>query len=90
MIRDVRIAANSVAPTVTRCYGAEAALRGRVGSADVVHAAMDAMTTDIAPIDDVRSTAAYRHHVAKRLLEEALLNSPVSATIPSSPPTARS
>jgi len=72
VIRDLRLAVNSVAPTVKRCYGAEAALRGRVSTAEIVHAAMEAMTTDIAPIDDVRSTAAYRHRVAKRLLEEAL------------------
>jgi len=71
-IRDLRIAVNSVAPTVKRCHLAEEALRGRVCDATVARAAIDAMSGDIAPIDDVRSTARYRRHVAGQLLDAAL------------------
>ena len=71
-IRDLRLAVNSIAPTVKRCRHAEDAVRGRVCDAEVVRAATDALAMDVAPIDDVRSTAQYRHHVAARLLEEAL------------------
>jgi len=72
VIRDVRIAVNSVAPTVTRCHHAEDVLRGRACDAEAVRAAGEALTRDISPIDDVRSTAMYRQHVAARLLEDAL------------------
>jgi len=68
-IRDVRIALGSVAPTVVRATAAEAALRGRLLDADTIHTACAALTRDISPIDDVRSTAAYRRLVAGNLLE---------------------
>lgn len=58
-----RLAFGSVGPTVVRARGAEAALaRGDVDGAIV------ALGTDIVPIDDVRSTAAYRMKVAENLL----------------------
>jgi CO/xanthine dehydrogenase FAD-binding subunit len=66
-----RVAFGSVAPTVVRCHHVEAALVGHVPS---VHAAraVNALATDIAPIDDVRSTAAYRLRVAQNLLADFL------------------
>ena len=71
-IRDVRIAFGSVAPTVVRAARAEAALRGRAIDADAIAAACDALHQDIAPIDDLRSTARYRMLVARNLLEAFL------------------
>jgi len=72
-IRGIRIAINSVAPTVMRCRRAEEALGGvALGDPAVIRAAQDALAADIAPIDDIRSTARYRAHVAQRLLAEAL------------------
>jgi CO/xanthine dehydrogenase FAD-binding subunit len=70
IVRDVRIAFGSVAPTVVRAVRAEAALRGQPLADDTIGAACDALTTDIAPIDDLRSTAEYRLRVAKNLLQE--------------------
>jgi CO/xanthine dehydrogenase FAD-binding subunit len=70
LVRDVRIAFGSVAPTVVRAGRAEAALRGQPLTDDTVGAACDALTTDIAPIDDLRSTAEYRLRVARNLLQE--------------------
>jgi CO/xanthine dehydrogenase FAD-binding subunit len=71
-VRDIRIAINSVAPTVIRCRRAEDALRGRALDDGARKAAMDALAADIAPIDDLRSTAQYRRRVAQGLLEECL------------------
>ncbi len=62
-----RIVANSVAPTVVRCRALEAALArgGRFGSPGDLRRVLAA---DIAPIDDIRSTARYRATVLARLL----------------------
>jgi CO/xanthine dehydrogenase FAD-binding subunit len=69
-IRDVRIAYASVAPTVVRCRAVEAVLRGRALDASLASDAAAALSGDIAPIDDIRSTAGYRIHVARNLLIE--------------------
>jgi xanthine dehydrogenase small subunit len=60
-----RIALGSVAPTVVRAAATEACLAAG-GSLDEARAVL---MTEISPIDDVRSTAAYRRHVAGTLLE---------------------
>jgi CO/xanthine dehydrogenase FAD-binding subunit len=63
-----RIAIGSVAPTVVRLPRTEAALaRG----ASIVEA-QRTMTSEIVPIDDIRSTAAYRTQVAANLLARML------------------
>ena len=59
-----RIAIGSVAPTVIRLPSTEAAL-GRGASSDE---AAQILMKEIAPIDDVRSTAEYRRRVAANLL----------------------
>lgn len=71
-IREVRIALGSVAPTVVRARHAEEVLRKRLLDATVIAEARAALSHDIAPIDDVRSTADYRLKVAGNLLEEFL------------------
>lgn len=72
VIRDIRIAFGSVAPIVTRCAHAEAAVRGRQADAAARAAARRALGRDIAPIDDLRSTAEYRMRVAENLLIQFL------------------
>jgi xanthine dehydrogenase small subunit len=59
-----RIALGSVAPTVVRARGVERVLAAGGSIAD----AQAALEADIAPIDDFRSTAAYRRAVCARLL----------------------
>ena len=59
-----RFALGSVGPTTIRAVAAEKALR-----AGDVDAACSALETDIAPIDDIRSTADYRRRVAANLLK---------------------
>jgi xanthine dehydrogenase small subunit len=61
-----RIAFGSVAPTVVRAPRTEEALAGG-GSIDD---AVAILLTEIAPIDDVRSTAEYRRRVACNLLRQ--------------------
>ena len=69
---DVRIALGSVAPTVIRAVKTEAALRGRPLDPDAIASAERALQAEIAPIDDIRSTARYRARVAGNLLREFL------------------
>jgi CO/xanthine dehydrogenase FAD-binding subunit len=71
--RDVRIALGSVAPTPIRVVEAEAALEGRDRSAASVEDAVEALGAAIQPIDDVRSTAAYRREAARRVVRRLLL-----------------
>lgn len=72
IVRNVRIGLGSVAPTVIRARHAEDALRGHALDAASLAAAQQALATDIAPIDDIRSTARYRLRVAAQLLADAL------------------
>jgi CO/xanthine dehydrogenase FAD-binding subunit len=69
---DVRIALGSVAPTVVRCRETEALLRGRQSDAALMKEAPAGLVREVAPIDDVRSTARYRLRVAQNLLAEFL------------------
>jgi len=68
----VRIALGSVAPTPIRAEAVEAALEGRHWDPAVVDQAVTALRTSIAPIDDVRSTAAYRREAACRVVRRLL------------------
>ena len=72
VVRDVRIALGSVAPTVIRARRTEDALRGRPLDAAVIAGATETLVSEIAPIDDLRSTARYRARVASNLLNAFL------------------
>jgi CO/xanthine dehydrogenase FAD-binding subunit len=72
VVRDIRIAFGSVAPTVVRCRTVEDALRGNSLTPELTAAAQEQLLRDIAPIDDVRSTAVYRRRVSQNLLGEFL------------------
>lgn len=71
-ITRVRIALGSVAPTPIRCGRTETLLENRVPDAETIAAAKAEIMAEIKPIDDFRSTAAYRRQVAGNLLEEFL------------------
>ncbi len=64
IVTEARVALGSVAPTPIRARHVEAALVGRPIDA----AAADAVIDDIAPIDDIRSTAEYRRTVARNVI----------------------
>ncbi|HXI27226.1 MAG TPA: FAD binding domain-containing protein [Vicinamibacterales bacterium] len=65
---EIRIALGSVAPTVVRATRTEAALARGASTAEAQRTLMD----EIAPIDDIRSTAEYRRRVAANLLARLL------------------
>jgi CO/xanthine dehydrogenase FAD-binding subunit len=71
-IADIRLAFGSVAPTVVRAFGAEEILRGAAAGPEALERAAAALASHLTPIDDVRSTAAYRRQVAVNLLGEFL------------------
>jgi CO/xanthine dehydrogenase FAD-binding subunit len=72
VVQDVRIALGSVAPTVIRAAATEESLRGQRLESNTIAAAEGALLSEIAPIDDIRSTARYRARVAGNLLREFL------------------
>jgi xanthine dehydrogenase small subunit len=67
-MRDVHVALGSVAERPVRAPGTEAVLEGRVPSAALATEAAAAVEAEIHPIDDIRSTAAYRRAVTGRVL----------------------
>jgi CO/xanthine dehydrogenase FAD-binding subunit len=73
IIEEIRIALGSVAPTPLRAVRTEEVLRGQRPDAGVIRAAREALSKEITPIDDIRSTANYRLRVAANVLEDFLL-----------------
>ena len=72
LVHDIRVALGSVAPTVVRCRAVENAVRGRQITPDLIADAQKQLLDDVVPIDDMRSTAAYRRTVSQNLLAEFL------------------
>jgi CO/xanthine dehydrogenase FAD-binding subunit len=72
VVKEILLAAASLAPFPSRLCGAEDVLRGSAVSSERIRAARAALLNEIAPIDDIRSTAEYRGRVAANLLEEFL------------------
>ena len=72
VIEDVRIAAGSVAPVPLRLLVTERIVRGKVIQPGLLRSARKAAAEEIAPIDDIRSTAKYRAAVAGNLVAEFL------------------
>jgi CO/xanthine dehydrogenase FAD-binding subunit len=72
VVSEIRLAAASLAAFPTRLYRAEAALQGRPLIAATIREAQEKLTAEVVPIDDIRSTAAYRSRVAANLLDEFL------------------
>jgi CO/xanthine dehydrogenase FAD-binding subunit len=71
-VQTVRIAAASLRETPARLSATEAALLGYALTSEQIQAARKALLQEVKPIDDIRSTANYRAHVAANLLEEFL------------------
>ena len=67
-IAEVRIALGSVAPTVFRAAETERILQGESPTPALLRAAQETLAAEIAPIDDIRSSAEYRRRVAANLL----------------------
>ncbi len=71
-VREIRIAAASVAAFPARLYRTEDAVIGKVIGPATIRAARAAALAEIAPIDDIRSTAEYRRIVTANLVQEFL------------------
>lgn len=67
-LTDVRLAFGSLAPTVKRLHAVEQFLRGRRLNDVSISAAAELLTSDVSPIDDIRSTREYRLVVSRNLL----------------------
>jgi len=72
VISDVRIAIGSVASIPLRLPNTENAVKGKAIDSDLILAARTAAIAEIQPIDDIRSTAAYRAAVSGNLVVEFL------------------
>jgi len=72
VLERIRIALGSVAPVPMRCVKTEAVLIGRMLDRSTIEDAKAAIAEEIAPIDDIRSTAKYRRQVTVNLLQEFL------------------
>jgi CO/xanthine dehydrogenase FAD-binding subunit len=68
-IEDIRIAAGSVAPVPIRLSATETTIRGQAIDNSLIARARKTATSEIQPIDDIRSTAAYRSAVLANLVE---------------------
>ena len=69
---DVRLALGSVADRPIRAGATESLLEGRTPTPETADAAAASLAAEIAPIDDVRSTADYRRAVAARVLHRLI------------------
>lgn len=72
-VGEVRLAFASVAPTVVRTIATENAITGVELTQSRIEAAAAALATELAPIDDIRSTARYRLRVAQNVMRDFLL-----------------
>ena len=69
---DVRLALGSVAATTVRATATERVLEETRPNLETADAAVEALSAELMPIDDVRSTADYRRLVAGRVLHRLI------------------
>lgn len=72
IVDDVSIAAGSVAPVPSRLVATEGIVKGKKIDPSLIQAARESAMHEIRPIDDIRSTAAYRSAVLANLVAEFL------------------
>ncbi|MCD6484168.1 MAG: xanthine dehydrogenase family protein subunit M [Candidatus Odinarchaeota archaeon] len=74
VIKDVRIALGSVAPTPLRVKKAEDVLKGKTPTTELIEKAAEVVMNEVKPISDVRASAEYRKDMARVLSRRVLLN----------------
>jgi aerobic carbon-monoxide dehydrogenase medium subunit len=72
-ITHARLALGAVADRAVRCLGAEAALLGQRGGGAVFEAVAALASEPLEPPSDVHASSGYRRHLAKVLVERALM-----------------
>jgi carbon-monoxide dehydrogenase medium subunit len=70
--KEAKIALGAVATAPIRIKTVEAMLKGQRITSNLIAASVEALTKEIKPISDIRSTAEYRIEAAKVLVEKAL------------------
>jgi CO/xanthine dehydrogenase FAD-binding subunit len=73
-IAEIRIAAGSVAPTPVRLRAAETAATGSQLTDETASRVARRAAAEVTPIDDVRSTAAYRAFALERVIRRMILS----------------
>ena len=71
-VEDIRMVFASVAPFTLRAVQTENMIRGRHLTLELIDEATSAIQDEIHPIDDIRSTEAYRRRVTSNLVREFL------------------
>jgi len=71
-VEDIRMVFASVAPFTLRAVQTENLIRGRHLTPELIDEAAKAIQDEIHPIDDIRSTEAYRRRVTSNLVREFL------------------
>lgn len=71
LCEDVRLALNSVAPTILRAKQAEAVLRGQRLAEPLVLKMAEVASTEIDPMDDNRGSAEYKRELVRVLVRRA-------------------
>ena len=77
-IAHMRIALGSVAPIPIRCERTEAALNNQSLTSEAIKLGASTMSSEIVPIDDIRSTRDYRLRVSLNLLQDFLARASAS------------
>lgn len=72
VVRHLRLGFASVAPVPFVATGTESLLQGSALDDARIDAAVQSLSNELVPIDDVRSTSTYRHRVACNLLRDFL------------------
>ncbi len=88
-VQDAAITLGSVAPTVVHAEAAEAYLRGRPLTPEVIDEAARRAVEAARPIDDIRGSAAYRRAMVEALTRRALreiLQAQETHAVPARPP----
>lgn len=73
VVQSARIALGSVGPTIIRATEAEAYLWGKALTEETIAAAAQRAAAAATPIDDVRSSAAYRQQMVRVMTKRALI-----------------
>ncbi len=73
--RDIKIAMGAIAPVPMRAKKAEAILKGKRFSEDLIEKAAMIASEESKPIDDIRSSAQYRKEMVKVLTKQAIKRS---------------
>jgi len=71
-VAHIRIALGSVAPIPIRCEKTERSLNNQPLDSETIALAVSTLTSEIVPIDDIRSTRDYRLRVSLNLLQDFL------------------